>query len=86
MWHGDWTGTDWVLMGLGMLVFWGLVAAVVLWLVASARRDAVPPPQPPKSEPAPTGLQARNILDDRLARGEISAEEHQQRRALLPPR
>jgi len=35
--HGGWSGADWVLMGVGMLVFWTLVVAGVVWLVRGLR-------------------------------------------------
>jgi len=38
MWHGGWSGADWVLMGLVMLVFWTLVITGVLWLIGTRRR------------------------------------------------
>jgi len=80
MWHNGWTGTNWVLMAVLMLLFWGAVAALVLWLLANRRV-----PQPP-TPARPDGPQARAILDERLARGELSAEEYQERRDLLTPR
>jgi putative membrane protein len=81
MWHNGWTGTNWVLMAVLMLLFWGAVAALVLWLLANRRV-----PQPPTPAARPDGPQARAILDERLARGELSAEEYQERRDLLTPR
>ena len=86
MWHGEWTGSDWVLMALLMLVFWTAVAAGVLWLVSTQRRGGPAPTQPLPSPPAPGGPAARAILDDRLARGELRPEEYQARRDLLAPR
>jgi putative membrane protein len=86
MLHGDWTGTNWALMTLLMLVFWTLVAAGVLWFISTRRHGGPTAPQPSKSPPAPDGSAARAILDERLARGELSAEEYQARRELLTPR
>lgn len=75
MWHGGWSGTDWVLMSLVMLVFWTLVAAGVVWAIAELRRSARPPSTPTDSAPT-----ARAILDERLARGDLTAEEYRSRR------
>lgn len=60
---------------LGMLLFWGLflalVAGGVIFLVRSGRASA------------PRGDAAIRILDERLARGEISREEYETIRATL---
>lgn len=85
MWHHGWTGTNWVLMAVLMLLFWGAVAALVLWLLAN-RRAAPTRPRPPTTAHRPDDPQARAILDERLARGALSAEEYQERRDLLAPR
>jgi len=34
---GGWSGADWVPMGVGMLLFWTLVVAGVVWLVSGLR-------------------------------------------------
>jgi len=88
MWHGSWSGTNWVLMSLLMLVFWTAVVAVVLWLAATLRR-----PHPGNSTDAqaaggqgPATPDARANLDDRLAHGDLTAEEYQARRDLLSNR
>lgn len=82
MWYGDgygWGG--WVLMSLGMVAFWTLFAVLLVALVRGlrddrgARRDQGAPPEP---RPA-----ARQVLDERFARGEIDAEEYKARRDLL---
>ena len=61
---------------LGMLLFWGLFLALVagggIWLIRQAR---------PSERTA--GKTARQILDERLARGEISPEEYEAIRAKL---
>jgi putative membrane protein len=88
MWdNGSWSAADWLLMGFGMLLFWALVVAGIVWAVRSAsgsaaRRDSVPLHQ---STP-PARSSARDILDERYARGELSDEEYRQRRALLDAR
>lgn len=73
--HHDWGEGWWVVMALGMLIFWAALIAGGIWLVRerSDRRSRQ------RDEPA-----ALEILDRRLAQGEISIEEHgERRRALL---
>lgn len=66
---------DWLLMTLGLLVF----AAVMLWLGASlAGNKRAGRKTPPSAEPS-----AQQLLDRRLAQGEITTEEHQKRRRIL---
>lgn len=72
MHDGD-VGLGWgLVMTLGMLVFWGLVIAGVVWLARSgwSSRDD-------------RGDSALDILDRGLAQGTISPEEYERRRALL---
>ncbi len=61
---------------LGMLLFWGLflalVAGGIIWLVRQARPSGSAP-----------GKTARQILDERLARGEITPEEYEAIRTKL---
>jgi putative membrane protein len=72
------SGWGWLLMTLGMLGFWVLVAVLALALL---RR-----PGPPDQEPQP-GQQPRpgaeDILAERLARGELDPDEYRQRLQIL---
>jgi putative membrane protein len=63
----DMSGWGWLLMTLGMLGLWALVAVLALAL----RR-----PGQPGQQPRPG---AEEILAERLARGEIDPEEYRQR-------
>ncbi len=74
-------GTNWVAMGLIMVMF-VVVVAVVVWAVMQwSRHTAASTPAPGSTT---TGARsAREVLDDRLARGEIDVDEYQQRRAAL---
>ena len=59
-------------MGLGLLVMiiiWGVLIALGVWLVRGLF--------PHVSPPAGRDLTAREILDRRFARGEISLEQYQ---------
>jgi putative membrane protein len=61
---------------LGMLLFWGLLLALVvggvIWLARQSRLSGGAP-----------GRTARQMLDERLARGEITPEEYEAVRAKL---
>lgn len=71
--HGD-VGTGWwIVMMLGMVVFWVAVIAGIVWLVRMAAGGGV----------APRAASARERLDERLANGEIEVEEYQARLAAL---
>ena len=72
-WNGGVHWWGWLLGALMMLAFWTLVIWGVWYLLTSAGRGwSRPPEQPgPPAPPAP-----RQILDERLARGDISADEY----------
>lgn len=55
-----------------MLAWWVLVVAGIVWLVRSVSHGEQTNPD-----------SARRILDERFARGELSAEEYNQRRDTL---
>lgn len=61
---------------LTMLAFWALVVVLIIWAVRAATAS------PQKSDDK-TALQ---ILDERLARGEIDREDYEERRQLLGTR
>jgi putative membrane protein len=66
----DLSGGGWTLMIASMVFFWALLIAGVVLLVRHLLRDA----QRLTSTAGPEGL-----LAERFARGEIDAEEYQQR-------
>ncbi|MCU0271549.1 MAG: hypothetical protein MUF83_23310 [Acidimicrobiales bacterium] len=68
---GPWSGTAWVGMAL-MMLLWAAVIGLAVWGIA---RAASAPQGRPES--------ARDVLDRRLAAGEIDAEEYAQARHLL---
>ena len=72
---GNWGAGWWILMMIGMVVFWGLVILGIVWVVRelSGRHHA--------SGPASSAPLA--VLDRRLAEGEISPEDYQERRRIL---
>jgi putative membrane protein len=75
MHNGD-VGAGWmIVMMLGMVLFWGLVVVGIVWLL----REAIG-----RSHHGP-GVDPLAILDRRLAEGQISVEEYEQRRKILNP-
>lgn len=73
-WHHGEAGIGWwIVMMLGMVVFWGAAIALIVWLVRGGGIDLRRrPPEDPLE-----------ILKRRLADGSISVEEYEQRRAAL---
>ena len=70
MMDGYWFGFG----GLLMLLFWVFVIAGIVWLVLALSRSQFP---------RGGESSALRILEERLARGEIDAEEFRGRRAVL---
>ena len=70
MWWND-SGWSWLAMTISMLVFWALVAGVVITLLRSSRASDTVDPGPNDPE---------QILKERFARGEIDVEEYERRR------
>lgn len=66
----------WIVMMLGMVVFWSGIVVVVVWAVRGGLAS--------RGEPVPSrGETPQEILQRRLAEGTISVEEYEQRRASL---
>lgn len=80
MWwgHGGWGAGGWVTMALMMLIFWGLVAALVVWIVRTASSSQHAPGGSDRTLPSPD-----SVLADRFARGEIDEVEFTRRRDTL---
>lgn len=74
--HMDWDGGWWIVMVLGMILFWGLVIFGAVWLVRELGSHRSGEDHGAESDPLA-------ILDRRLAEGSISAEEYSQRRQIL---
>jgi putative membrane protein len=71
---GDWGAGWWILMMVGMVLFWGLVIVGIVWVVRElgGRRDH-----------AEASASPLDLLDRRLAEGGISPEEYEERRRIL---
>ena len=85
-----WLGIVFMVL-LFVLVVAGIVA-LITWMSRSRHAHAVPAGAGPAMAPVPSAsgavaaspaLDARRILDERLARGEIDAEEYRTRREAL---
>lgn len=90
-WDGGWGVGTWVLMSVGMVVLWSLVAALVVWIARNTgghrgRRGSMGAGEPSDGSVAPARPTARDILDERYARGEIGEEEYRTRRDTLASR
>ena len=76
-WYGEhWAFWQASLMWLGMILFWGLLIWAIYALVTAATRK-------PSRRDADN---AREILDQRLARGDIDEAEYQRLRDLISSR
>ncbi len=70
-WNDNWGSGGWVVMGLMMLAVWGVIG----WMVVTAQRTRRPE----------ASLSPREVIEGRLARGEITAAEFEALdRALRP--
>lgn len=77
-WNGHgWDDGGWIVMGVGMVLFWGAVVAGIVLLVRALAADRAGGP-PVRPEPT-----ASELLERRLADGQISVEEFEERRRVL---
>jgi len=95
--NGNWDGghmdDGWgIVMVLGMLGIWALVAVAIIWIVRSTWTHPATPSMPPGSAaiglPAAGGgtANAEQILAERLARGDIDPEDYKTRLEALASR
>ncbi len=66
----------WIFMALGNIVIWSLIVAFIVWLARDLRTR-------PHRHHITSGASASEILDRRLASGEITPERYQQLRTTL---
>lgn len=87
--HDGWGVAGWWGLGLGMLLFWGLVIVgivlLVRWAAGSRHHTPTVPPSagPPQVPPVPDRGDALRILEERYARGDIDEEDYLRRRDVL---
>ena len=72
---GGWSAGGWVLMSVGMLLFWALVIFGIVWLV---RESGDHRGFEDRHEPTPV-----EALDRSLAEGKIDVEDYKERRRVL---
>jgi putative membrane protein len=72
--YGNMGWGGWMVMGVIMVAFWGLVIFAVISLFRSTTSPS--PSRPNEADP-------QQILDERLARGDIDAADYQARRTAL---
>jgi putative membrane protein len=80
-WYGNagWAFWQVALMWAGMIAFWGLLIWAVYALITSATRRS----GGGQRSDTQRGDEARRILDERLARGEIDTDEYRRLREVL---
>ncbi len=66
------SGLGFGIPGLGMFLVWGLIILLVVWLVRSLSGDSTA-----------NGNTARQILEERFAKGEIDREEYEEKKKAL---
>ena len=74
-WSGGMHWWGWLLGTIGMIAFWGLIIWAVWYFVTGANRR----PDPDRTSPG----DAKRILDERLARGEIDTDEYRRLLAVI---
>jgi len=77
--NGGWGAGSWVAMSVMMVVFWGGLITLGVWLVRRARRS----PSSGQEQSAADG--ADRVLAERFARGEIDDAEFTRSRTILHP-
>ena len=81
-WNSGWAWWQAGLMWLAMIAF----VALVIWLVYALVTGALGRTQQPEPGQEQRGDDARRILDERLARGEIDIEEYRRLRDVIAGR
>jgi len=76
MWNGGWGWGGWLMMTLGMIIFFALVIGAIV----AAVRYLGAAGNGPRNEPTRTPAL---LLAERFARGDIDADEYQRRVVLL---
>jgi putative membrane protein len=72
-WNGHMGGGWWIVMMMGMVVFWGAVIVGIVWLARGSSLGS-------RTERRESPLE---ILERRFAEGDISADEYHERRQVM---
>jgi len=75
MWFGHMDGFGWqgmLIGGVVMLLFWGGLITAIIWVARGAFSHSA------GSTSSQVGVSARELLDQRYARGEITREQYQE--------
>lgn len=75
-----------IVMLLGMLGIWALVAVAIVWIIRSTRTPMPPVSATGLSAAGSVTASAEQILAERLARGDIDPEEYRTRLEALTSR
>ena len=75
---GGWSAGGWVLMSVGMLLFWALVIFGIVWLVRASGEHRGFEDREESHESTPI-----EALDRSLAEGKIDVEDYEERRRVL---
>jgi putative membrane protein len=79
MWDdGGWGPGEWILMSVMMVVFWGGLIALVVWLVRSVGVN-----QHAAQTSTSSTARADQVLAERFARGEIDEAEYKRHHDLI---
>jgi uncharacterized membrane protein len=76
-WNGHMTTAGWVVAILWTVIILALIAGAIAWLVSALRSDGAGAPG------ATSEASAREILDRRLAKGEISLDQYKELREAI---
>jgi uncharacterized membrane protein len=84
-WYGNagWPFWEVALMWAGMIAFWGLLIWAMYALITGATRRAGARTRDGEHQGGERNGNARRILDERLASGEIDSDEYQRLRDVL---
>jgi putative membrane protein len=86
MWGHGWNGLmmgGWIIGGLLMLLFWGAVIGVIVWIVRELSRPRAGRSDQVNAPPVQYDDRALQIAQERYARGEISREQYEEIRQTL---
>jgi len=76
----DWSAAGWIVMGLGMVLFWGLVIFGIVWIVRTLAGDDH---RGSERHEATAERSPIETLDRSLAEGTVDVEDYKERRRVL---